>query len=175
MVNSRALPPASDDPSGAAVREESVRAVLRHLRVIYRSSQEHSRWVERQCGVSATQLWAMWELFAEPGLTVSSLSRLMSVHQSTTSNMLDKLEAKGLVKRDRTGPDQRLVRLFLSADGVALLAEAPRPAQGALNDALALQRLPDHVLKELEGALTQLMGAMRIKDEKAAMKPLSEP
>jgi DNA-binding MarR family transcriptional regulator len=154
-------------------RDQVLRAVVQHLRVIFRSIQEHSRWVEKQCGVSAAQLWAMWELFAEPGMPVSRLSKALSVHQSTASNMLDKLEKKALVRRDRSGPDQRVVRLFLTPQGVALLAEAPRPAQGALTD--ALQQLPDQTVRDLENGLGLLLTAMRVKDEKAAMHPLSEP
>lgn len=154
-------------------RDQTLRAVVQHLRVIFRSIQEHSRWVEKQCGVSAAQLWAMWELFAEPGLPVSRLSRALSVHQSTASNMLDKLERKGLVRRERSGPDQRVVRLFLTPEGVSLLAMAPRPAQGALTD--ALQHLPDQVVTDLESGLAMLLAAMRVKDEKAALHPLSEP
>ena len=169
ITNATPAPGAEQLPS----RDQSQRAVLQNLRVIFRSIQEHSRWVEKKCGVSAAQLWAMWELFAEPGLPVSSLSKALSVHQSTASNMLDKLERKGLVRRDRSGPDQRVVRLYLTAEGVDLLAEAPRPAQGALTD--ALQRLPDQVVGELETGLVLLVGAMRIKDQKAAMQPLSEP
>lgn len=154
-------------------REESLRAILQHLRIVFRSIQEHSRWVEKQCGVSAAQLWAMWELFAEPGLPVSRLSRVLSVHQSTASNMLDKLEKKGLVRRERSGPDQRVVRLFLTPEGVNLLAMAPRPAQGALTD--ALQRLPDQAIRELASNLALLVAAMRVKVEKAALYPLTEP
>jgi DNA-binding MarR family transcriptional regulator len=153
-------------------RDQSVRAVLQHLRIIFRAIQEHSRWVETQCGVSAAQLWAMWELFTEPGLPVSRLSHVLSVHQSTASNMLDKLERKGLVRRERGGPDQRVVRLYLTSEGTALLANAPRPAQGALTD--ALQRLPDQVLKEVESGLVMLVGGMRVKDQKAALQPMTD-
>lgn len=175
MVPKPVATDAGQPPASAQLqdRDHALRSVVQHLRVIFRSVQEHSRWVEKQCGVSAAQLWAMWELFAEPGLPVSRLSRALSVHQSTASNMLDKLEKKGLVRRERSGPDQRVVRLFLTPEGVALLAMAPRPAQGALTD--ALHQLPDHVVSDLETGLVMLLAAMRVKDEKAAMHPLSEP
>ncbi|MGE0082516.1 MAG: MarR family transcriptional regulator, partial [Thiohalomonadaceae bacterium] len=39
-------------------REQALRSVVQYLRVVFRSIQEHSRWVEKQCGVSAAQLWA---------------------------------------------------------------------------------------------------------------------
>jgi DNA-binding MarR family transcriptional regulator len=113
----------------------------------------------------------MWELFAEPGQRVSQLSQVLSIHPSTASNLLDKLERKALVRRERAGPDQRVVRLYLTDSGAALLGHAPRPAQGALTDALLRQS--DQVLAELDADLARLVAAMRVKDESAALQPLS--
>lgn len=154
------------------VREEHVRAVLRALRVIFRTTQAHSRWVEKKCGVSGPQLWAMWELHARPGLRVSELSAALSIHQSTASNMLDKLEQKGFIRRERGGPDQRVVRVYLTPAGAGVLTLAPRPAQGAITH--ALHELPDDALKALHASLDSLVGSMSLADLEAAMLPISE-
>lgn len=155
-----------------AMRAAQVRSVLQNLRRVFRSIQAHSRWVEKQCGVSAAQLWAMWELFTEPGLRVSDLSTIMSIHQSTASNMLDKLEDKGLVRRERRGPDQRVVRLYLTEEGTHLLADAPRPAQGALTH--SLQQLSDDTLGQLETGLDRLIRSMDADDSETGLEPLSD-
>ncbi|HSH29907.1 MAG TPA: hypothetical protein VK971_08380, partial [Thiohalobacter sp.] len=63
---------------GAALRagqDREIRSIIQQLRIVYRAMQEHSRWVERQCGVSAAQLWALWEMHKRPGMRVSELSR----------------------------------------------------------------------------------------------------
>jgi DNA-binding MarR family transcriptional regulator len=156
-----------DDPG--FVRSQ---ALLKDFRIIFRSVQDHSRTVEKESGISSAQLWMLWELFSEPGLTVSALARVLSIHQSTSSNMLDKIQKKGLVFRDRSLDDQRIVRLYLPDTGAALLAKAPRPAQGALFDVLL--HLPDKVLSELESGLHQLIDALIVVDEKAAMVPITE-
>lgn len=146
--------------------------ILKNLRIIFRSAQAHSRWVEKESGLSAAQLWMMWELFNEPGLTVSGLAKVLSIHQSTCSNMLDKIQKKELVCRERSDSDQRVVRLYLTEKGSNLLAKAPRPAQGALTDVLL--RLPDEVLLELESGLNQFVNALKVVDEKAGMLPITE-
>ncbi len=168
--------PASSGPSSSpavadTVRDRQVRAVVQQLRIVYRAMQEHSRWVERQCGVSAAQLWALWELANRPGLRVSELSQALSLHQSTTSNLLDKLEKKGLVERRRAGPDQRVVQVFVSAAGDGLIARAPRPAQGAISAALA--QLPDADLAQLTAGLVALINRMEGADCAAALQPMS--
>jgi DNA-binding MarR family transcriptional regulator len=156
----------------APQRGDEVRSVTHSLRIIMRAVQDYSRHVESQCSLNSPQLWALWELFTTPGMKVSELAAALYIHQSTASNMLDKLEAKGLVERRRGGPDQRIVRLYLSEAGVALLATAPRPAQGALT--AALQQLPDASLQCLSAGLHDLVAGLTFKDPKAALKPLPE-
>lgn len=151
-------------------RDEVAKNIVQDLRIVVRTIQAHSRWVEKQSGVSSVQLWAMWELFASPGQKVSDLSKALSIHQSTASNMLDKLEKKDLIKRDRSGPDQRVVQLFLTEKGSQLLSRAPRPAQGAVQD--ALKSMSDNELKSLKSGLDALISQMTVSEEGAALKPI---
>ncbi|WJW75472.1 MarR family transcriptional regulator [Thiohalobacter sp. IOR34] len=151
-------PQAPDAPAAIPADAHSLRvlAVEQQLRIVYRAMQAYSRGVERQCGVSAAQLWALRELARQPGLRVSQLSQALSLHQSTTSNLLDKLEKKALVARRRGGPDQRTVRVELTDAGRQILGRAPR--QGTLND--ALRRLPEAVVAELEHGLRAMVAVM---------------
>ncbi len=153
-------------------RERQMGSVVQGFRLVFRSIQEHSRWVEKQCGVSAAQLWTMSELHARPGMRVSELSRALSIHQSTASNLLDKLERKQLIQRERRGPDHRVVRLYLTDAGRALVEQAPRPAQGALSS--GLMALPDSVLAGLNDNIAALVKAMDLADHEAALEPLSD-
>lgn len=151
-------------------RHDRMHNITQQLRVIFRAVQAHSKKVERQCGLSSAKLWMMWELFSHPGLKVSELAQALSIHPSTCSNMLDQLEDKELVRRDRSKVDQRAVHLYLTEKGTRLLAKAPRPAQGTLSE--ALERLDDNHLICLEDGLTQLIRSMKVKDEEAGLIPL---
>ncbi|MDH5378529.1 MAG: MarR family transcriptional regulator [Gammaproteobacteria bacterium] len=152
-------------------RDELAKAVLQNLRVVVRTTQAHSRWIEKSSGITGAQLWALWELFAQPGQKVSDLSRALSIHQSTASNMLDKLEERGLIRRDRSGPDQRVVQLFLTREGTDLLSDAPRPAQGAIMD--ALKSMSNGDLLNLNQGLNSLLDHMQVWEKNAALNPLS--
>lgn len=154
-----------DDP-----RFQRFQTILKDLRIIFRASQAHARWVEKECGLSSAQLWMMWELFNTPGLRVSELAQILSIHPSTCSNMLDKLQKKDLISRDRSEKDQRSVHLNLTETGAQLLAKAPRPAQGVLAD--VLQRLPDESLSHLETGLKEFTHALRSYNEEDSMIPI---
>lgn len=147
-----------------------VMATVRHFRIVVRSIQAHSAWVERQCGLSAAQLWALWEVARAPGLNVSQVARRLSIKPATASNLLDKVENKGLLERARSGPDQRVVKLFITPAGEQLLNTAPLPAQGALLDGLT--RMGEDEIEGLHDGLAALVEILRIKDEGSALSPM---
>lgn len=145
-------------------------SVLQRFRVLIRTAQRHSQWVERQSGVTGAQLWAMCELSETPGLRVGELAKLMALHQSTASNMIDKLESAGLVRKERTSSDQRVVRLYLTAAGATLIETAPSPARGVLPE--ALRTLSDDDLKRLRVDLDVLLERIHNLDEGFGLQPL---
>lgn len=145
-------------------------SVLQRFRVVIRTAQRHSQWIERQSGVTGAQLWAMQELSEKPGLRVGELANLMALHQSTASNMIDKLETGGILRKERNSADQRVVRLFLTDKGTELLATAPSPARGVLPEALRLLKAED--LSRLQADLDTLLGQIRDMDEGFGMQPL---
>ncbi|TXF12271.1 MarR family transcriptional regulator [Pelomicrobium methylotrophicum] len=153
--------------------DRRVQEVLRKFRIVFKSSVQHSRWVESHCGVNAPQLWALSELARQPGLRVADLAHLMSLHASTTSNLLDGLEQRGLIERVRDQTDQRVVRLIVTEAGLQFLKNAPAPAMSLLPD--ALYKLPDKVLEELNRAMTQLVAKLVVKDEQAGYEPINVP
>lgn len=151
--------------------EESAREVLRRFRIVFSTVRKHFQDVESKCGVSGAQLWAISEIVDTPGIRVTELACAMSVHQSTASNLVGELEKSGLIKKER-GPDQRVVRLYLTGKGDELIARAPKPMMGVLPD--ALQRLPNEALESLATNLDVLIETMQLKDKTAAGKPLSD-
>jgi len=163
MIPLENLAPGSDD-------RDTARAIVRQLRMIMRSMQGHSNVIERTCGISAAQLWALWEIQRSPGLKVSDLARSLSIHPSTASNLLDKLEESRLIERQRRERDQRVVRLYATAAGNALLESAPAPPQGELNH--ALQGLPADQLVRLHEVLGLLLARMSAVEPHLALQPL---
>ncbi|WP_084607579.1 MarR family winged helix-turn-helix transcriptional regulator [Sulfuricella denitrificans] len=155
----------------SALREKSLEA-LKKFRQIVSSAQQHFRRIEDQCGLSGAQLWVMREVAGNPGQRVSDLAKAMSLHMSTASNLLDKLTKRNLIRRERNDADQRIVRLFLTEEGMRIIASAPQPARGVLPE--ALNRLPDEVLDSLNRSLALLLDEIEVRDETAAMKPLSD-
>ncbi len=147
-------------------------ALLKKFRLIINVAKRHYRWVEEQCGINGAQLWVLWEIDHAPGLRVSELAAAMAMHQSTVSNLIEKLARAKLLRRARDDADQRVVALHLTAAGRALLKRAPQPARGRLHEALF--NLPQHSLAALDTLLGGVLHEMNPDDRAPMHRPLAE-
>lgn len=152
--------------------DELALQVLKQFRVIYGSAKQQFRDIEETCGVSGSQLWLMHKIAATPGIGVSELANETSIHQSTCSQLLNKLQKRGLVVKVRGMEDQRRVGLELSPEAHELLKKAPGPAEGVLQS--ALKHLNSKELDTLAGHLSGLISQLRIRNEHYANKHLSD-
>ncbi len=146
--------------------------VLKKFRIIYGSVRQHFREVEKNCGISGSQLWIVHEVAKEPGIGVTELSERLSIHQSTCSQLVDKLVAAKLVSKERNKEDQRRVGLRLTEAALNILQNAPGPAEGILPE--ALHALPESALLALDKSLVEVIGQLRLRDEKLAERPLAD-
>ncbi|MBT0960941.1 MarR family winged helix-turn-helix transcriptional regulator [Denitromonas iodatirespirans] len=155
----------------ASVSNPTTHDALRLFRAIYAAVRHHLQSIERRCGASGAQVWALALLARQPGMRVTELASAMAIHPSTASNLLAKAEKAGLLRRERSTADQRVVKLYLTDTGRDTLAKAPEPVAGLLPDALA--RLPQEVLSRLSGDLQLLATQMSVQDD-AAGRPFSD-
>ena len=146
--------------------------VLAQFRVVFKSVRRHYQAVERRSHITGALLWALAEVARRPGTQVGQLARILAVHQSTASNLVRRLAARGLIARQRRGHDQRAVQLFPTRKGLRVLQGAPRPLIGLLQQALA--DLPPAHLRGLHTHLARLIRMMRFKVSAARTTLLSE-
>ncbi|WP_372345088.1 MarR family winged helix-turn-helix transcriptional regulator [Streptomyces sp. KL116D] len=67
---------------------------------------------------------ALWEAPADEGLPVKGLGERLRLDSGTLSPLLKRLEANGLVRRERSARDERSVTVTLTAAGAALKERA---------------------------------------------------
>jgi DNA-binding MarR family transcriptional regulator len=146
--------------------------VLKKFRIIYGSVRQHFREVEQSCGVTGSQLWIMQEVANTSGIGISELADRLSIHQSTCSQLVEKLVARKLILKERSKEDQRRVGLRLTDEAAKLIKMAPSPAQGVLPE--ALWALSTETIQTLNSSLEKVIEQLQIRDDKLAEKPLSD-
>ncbi len=172
MASTRKINSSDATSSRELPNDERVLRVLMNFRQIMGSAKQHYSVVRRECGLTGAELWALWQIGSAPGLKVTELANTLSIHQSTASNLVDKLGSRGLIRRERRQRDQRVVRLSVTGKGAKLLDRAPAPMRGVLPDAVSGLSNPD--LKKLEAALRLVLDQIKLLDKRAAKLPLSD-
>ncbi|TFV86187.1 MarR family transcriptional regulator [Blastococcus sp. CT_GayMR16] len=106
-------------------------------------------------GLTHPQYLVMLALWQHGQLSVKELSGLLQLDPGTLSPLLKRLEAAGLLRRERDPQDQRNLALALTDTGKALRAEAERIPAGIV------ERLgmPVEELMSLQEALTRVIAA----------------
>lgn len=146
--------------------------VLKKFRIIYGSVRQHFREIEQTCGVTGSQLWVMQEIANTSGIGVSELAECLSIHQSTCSQLVEKLVSRKLIIKERSKEDQRRVGLFPTKEAIELIKMAPGPAEGVLPEALSA--LPSEAMQALNSSLEKVIEQLQTRGDKLAGKPLSE-
>jgi DNA-binding MarR family transcriptional regulator len=144
---------------------------LRKFRLIYGSSKAHFRQIEKACGLSGAQVWALSEIHLAGPLRLTVLAQRLSVKQPTCSNLIEKLVQAGLVEKKKDTQDSRAILLHITKAGVDLVQRAPQPLEGILP--AALRSLQPGVLLELNNTLDQLIDVMSHADDAMSSTPLA--
>jgi len=104
--------------------------VLISLRRIIQAIDLHSRQLARQHGITTPQLLILKQIEgAVAAITVSQLAKRISLKQATVTDILNRLERKGLVRRRKDTSDRRRVLIEETDAGRKLLEAAPSPLQ----------------------------------------------
>jgi len=107
-------------------------------------------------GLTYPQYLAMLVLWEQDSPTVSELGERLSLDSGTLTPLLKRMEAAGLVQRQRDPQDERRVRIALTSTGQALRAQAePIPACILARSHLALNEVQalTHQIQTLRDSL----------------------
>ncbi|RMH44770.1 MAG: MarR family transcriptional regulator [Deltaproteobacteria bacterium] len=147
--------------------------VLQALRRMIRAVDLHSRKLSAQHNVTGPQLVCLLAIEEHEPVTASAIARHVHLSQSTVIGILDRLEAKKLVRRQRNLEDRRVVHVSLTEQGRALARNAPSPLHDAL--ATAMTKLPESELGAIAASLDRIAEMMEDRHSDAAPILDTEP
>jgi DNA-binding MarR family transcriptional regulator len=103
--------------------------ILIALRRIMRATDLQSQQLSRQSGLTVPQLLVMQAIAKEGSPSTSTLARHIVVSHATVTRIIDRLERDGVVKREKSSKDKRVVNVSLTDSGKSKLDAAPEPLQ----------------------------------------------
>ena len=96
----------------------------------------------RKLGLTRAQWWVLTHLYRGDGVSQTELAEILEIEKPTLGRSLDRLEAKGWVRRDHDARDRRVWRVHLTSEVEpalrtmrAIAAELRRDALTGINAA----------------------------------------
>lgn len=153
MIPQISAPDSKHQPSEAA---------LISLRRILKAVEANSRSLARDTSLTPSQLVVLKELSVRDGAQPSELAKAAGLKQATISILLDKLQARGLVLRNRGDADRRTVMVQITPEGRLTLSGAPDLLQAEFGTGFA--RLPEWEQAYINAALVRLVSLLGAAD-----------
>lgn len=107
----------------------SIEEVLVALRRVIRATDLHSKHLAKTTGLTAPQILLMQTIRDKGQVTIGELANKVSLSQATVTSILDRLEKREMVYRERSKEDKRKVHAYLTDQATDILKEAPIPLQ----------------------------------------------
>jgi DNA-binding MarR family transcriptional regulator len=145
-------------------RDTAITEIMQSLRRIFKAIQDYSYDVSDKFGTTGPQLWALKTISQNESLPLGELGRRMYLHPSTITGLIDRLEKKDLVERDRDQTDRRVIKLLLTSKGKGLVKRAPNPIQGKM--IYGLRKLKRKELNSIHHSVQKLVEVMEAQDVK---------
>ena len=135
--------------------------ILQALRRIIRAVDIHSHKLSTQHKITGPQLACLLTVKQGGPITSSKLAKTVYLSPSTVVGIIDRLEEKQLVVRNRSSQDRRQIHISITPQGEALVAAAPSLLQDRL--AAALVELPEIEQVSITMALEKLVDLMEAR------------
>jgi MarR family transcriptional regulator, organic hydroperoxide resistance regulator len=139
---------------------EDIGRIVNAVRQIRGHLDRYSQELSRSFQITAPQLGVLHVVDRHPDSTLGDVGRLMYLHISTVSGIVDRLEAAGYLLRRRGEADRRVVRFVLTPKGKRIIAKAPPSGLG--NIVRNLERLPAAKLRGMSRTMQTLLELMEV-------------
>ena len=149
--------------------------VLIAIRKIIQSIDLNSRSLVKRVGLTGPQLVILQEVGNSGEVSVGEVARAISLSQGTVTDIVERMEKRGLVARRRSDYDRRRVLVHATESGKQLLEKAtPRMQESFVWQFNSLQDWEQAMILSSLQRLVSIMGAKAIKAEPILITGLIE-
>ncbi|MGS2720795.1 MarR family winged helix-turn-helix transcriptional regulator [Paraglaciecola aestuariivivens] len=145
---------------------EKYEELLVSLRKVIRAIDLYSKKLSKESGLTSPQLIVLQEISVHDGCMVKDIASSINLSSATVTSILDRLEARSYVIRERSATDRRKVGLHLTEEGKAAIKDAPRPLQAHFID--RFEKLQDWEQTQLVSTMQRIANMMDAEDLDAA-------
>jgi len=138
--------------------EPRTEAALRAIRRLLRASEISEKQLAAATGLTPSQLVVLQQVSRLGETTAGAIATAVQFSQATVTNLVDRLEERGLVVRSRREQDRRQVWVAITETGRKALLSAPDIIQDRFRD--RFERLEDWEQAMIVAMLERLTGLL---------------
>lgn len=142
-----------------ASEKETADAIIETVVYLYTESRRLTKTLAKRFGLTGPQLTVIKILDQIGDLSLSSLSGRIKANNSTVTGIIDRMEREGLVRRERSQTDRRMVLIRLTDKGRALAGQIEVQPMEIFRQAVAA--LPKSEMQTLFSILDRVQRTVR--------------
>lgn len=140
--------------------------ILSSIRKIVRAIDIYSRKINSEFGLTTPQLLCLYSLREKESMTLSQLAAEVNLGTSTVNGIVDRLQAKTLINRERALDDKRRVCITITDKGREIVEKSPSLIQDKFANALAV--LPEDEQKRIAESIESIVELMSVDNVDAS-------
>jgi DNA-binding MarR family transcriptional regulator len=125
-----------------------------HIRLAHGACLRHFTETFTDLDLTQKQVSVLWLVDDHPGIAQTDLAQRLRMDRATTMAIINRLQAKNFLRRDRSDKDGRKQALHLQPDGIEMLGKAKR-AIGE-HEACVKSRFSDKEVRQLIELLSRI-------------------
>ena len=148
------------------LNDQRCQNLLIALRKIIQAIDQHSIQLKKNFGLTGPQLIILQAVFTNDQISVTQLSKEVSLSQATVTNITKRLEKQGYVERKKSLNDKRKVNISVTETGNLILKKVPPLLQEKFTDRYS--KLMDWEQLMIESAFSRVVSMMSAEDMAAS-------
>ncbi len=117
--------------------EQTDLQIIMRLRQIIQEMSRHSKHLLEKYKITIPQLICLREIFQHGPISLSALTKIVFLNNSTVTGIVDRLENRGFVQRTRISKDRRQVHAEITQTGIDFIENSPPPLRKTFFNRLA--------------------------------------
>lgn len=140
-------------------------AILSDLRKIIRAIDLDSKRLSSESNLTTPQVLTLLAVYSNGAMTLAALAAEVHLSPSTMVGIVDRLESKNLLLRERSTVDRRQVQINITEEGKRVAKKAPVPLQETLLKSLnSLSKAEQLNLVKTLNLLVIMLRAEKLED-----------
>lgn len=144
------------------INDERCRNLLIALRKIIQAIDQHSKSLKKNFGLTGPQLIILQSIVANDQISVTQLSKNVSLSQATVTDITKRLEKSGYITRKRSIDDKRKTNITLTENGKTIMKTVPPLLQKQFMDRFS--KLESWEQSMIESAFERVVSMMSAED-----------